>query len=334
VRDKKELANQLREAIKDVTALCRKHGVNLVKIEQLPTTNFARAGAIKDAADRMMAPEAVRRDFLGKTGLVIALYRAVKPDPVAIEFASRCACLAAIADEVRTTVNPPNISHVLDGIYKLLDESIAAVPFTIGDKKSGYFNLSKIDFEALRRKFDKKKPTNTDLERLKAAVKTQLERMVLLNRTRADYLEKFQELIDGYNAGSRNIDEIFKELLSLSKILTEEQSRHVREHLSEEELTILDILTRPGPDLTTEEREEVKKVARQLLERLRQLLVLGWRQRVSSRARVRLAIEDALDEGLPRAYSKDLYETKCTAVFEHVYESYQGEGKSVYTVGV
>lgn len=162
----------------------------------------------------------------------------------------------------------------------------------------------------------------------------QLEPMVLLNRTRADYLEKFQELIDGYNAGSLNIDEIFKELLALSKILTEEQSRHVREHLSEEELTILDILTRPGPDLTTEEREEVKKVARQLLEKLRDLLVIGWRQRVSSRAGVRLAIEDALDDGLPRAYSKDLYESKCSAVFEHVYESYQGEGKSVYTTFV
>jgi type I restriction enzyme R subunit len=46
---------------------------------------------------------------------------------------------------------------------------------------------------------------------------------------------------------------------------------------------------------------------------------------------VRMAIEDALDDGLPRAYSKYLYQTKCTAVFEHVYESYQGEGKSVYT---
>ena len=332
VRDKKELANQLRDAVKDATAFCRKHGVNLAKIEQTPATNFARAGAIKDAADRLMAPEALRRDFLGKTGLVTALYRAVKPDPAAIEFASRCGCLAAIAEEIRSTVNPPDISHVLDGIYKLLDESIAAVPFTIGDEQRTYYDLSKIDFEALRRKFDKNKPTNTDLERLKAAVKAQRERMVLLNRTRADYLEKFQELIDGYNAGSRNIEEIFKDLLALSKILTEEQSRHVREHLTEEELTILDILTRPGPDLTTEEREEVKKVARQLLERLRELLVLGWRQRVSSRARVRLAIEDALDEGLPRAYSKDLYETKCSAVFEHVYESYQGEGKSVYKV--
>jgi type I restriction enzyme R subunit len=154
--------------------------------------------------------------------------------------------------------------------------------------------------------------------------------MVRLNRTRADYLEKFQELIESYNAGSRNIEDIFRELLDLSSILTEEQTRHVRENLTEEELTIFDILTRPGPELTTEEHDEVKKVARQLLQRLNELLVIGWRQRVGSRARVRLAIEDALDEGLPRAYSKELYQTKCTAVFEHVFESYQGEGKSVY----
>ena len=32
----------------------------------------------------------------------------------------------------------------------------------------------------------------------------------------------------------------------------------------------------------------------------------------------------------PRAYSKEVYEAKCSAVFEHVYQSYQGEGESVY----
>jgi len=48
----------------------------------------------------------------------------------------------------------------MQGIRDLLDESIAAVPFTIDDRKAGYFDLSKIDFEALRKKFDKKsRPT-------------------------------------------------------------------------------------------------------------------------------------------------------------------------------
>jgi type I restriction enzyme, R subunit len=335
VRDKNELAEELRQAVADASGFCEQYGVDLAKIENTPTNNFARAGAIQDAADRLIAPEDVRRAFLTKAALVTALYRAVKPDPAAMEFAARCACLAAIADRIRTTVDPPDISDVMQGINELLDQSIAPVPFRIHDTSGSYgrFDLSKIDFEALKRKFDKKRPANTDLEHLKAAVKAQLERMVQLNRTRADYLEKFQDLIDSYNAGSRNIEEIFRELIALSTILTEEQTRHVREHLTEEELTVFDILTRPGPDLTTEEREEVKKVARALLERLRQLLTISWRQHVGARARVQLAIQDTLDEGLPRAYSKELYETKCAAVFEHVYESYQGEGQSIYSMG-
>ena len=77
----------------------------------------------------------------------------------------------------------------------------------------------------------------------------------------------------------------------------------------------------------------MKKVAHQLLEKLHKLLVLGWRQKVSTRARVQIEIENALDEGLPRAYSKELYEAKCLAVFDHVYQGYQGEGQSFYSSG-
>ena len=154
--------------------------------------------------------------------------------------------------------------------------------------------------------------------------------MVRLNRTRADYLEKFESLIEAYNSGSRNIDEIFKDLLALTSVLTEEQERHVREHLSEEELTIFDILTRPGPELSAEERDEVKKLARELLERLKALLVLGWRQKIQSRAKVRITIEDTLDEGLPRAYTNELFVKKTEVLFEHLYEAYQGDGASVY----
>jgi type I restriction enzyme, R subunit len=153
---------------------------------------------------------------------------------------------------------------------------------------------------------------------------------VRLNRTRADYLTKFEELIESYNAGSRNIDELFKELLALSRNLNEEQERHVREHLSEEELVIFDILTRPAPELSDAERAELKKVAKDLLERLKQLLVLNWRQTVAARSRVKLAIEDMLDNGLPRAYTPDLYPQKCSAVFEHVYEMYGDKEASPY----
>jgi len=334
VRDKQELADELETALVNLTEFCRDHDVDLAEIEATPTVNFERIGAINTAADVLMNPEQLKRDYLTQAALVNSLYRAVKPHPLAVQFADRCACIKAIADQIKSTTEPPDISHIMQGIQKLLDDSIAADPFTIKEPASpehGMIDLSKIDFAALKNRFKDKKPTNTDLERLKAAVRVQLERMVRINKTRADYLEKFRTLIDSYNAGSRNIEEVFKELLSLSNILTEEQSRHVRENLSEEELTIFDILTRPAPKLSTDERAEVKSVAHDLLEKIRGLLVIGWRQRVTSRAKVRLAIEDALDEGLPLPYDKVEYDNKCAAVFEHLYECYQGDGVSVFS---
>ena len=233
--------------------------------------------------------------------------------------------LCALGDAIRAKLNPnpADITAVMGDIARLLDSSITGVDMPT--KPAPVMDLSKIDFEALRRRFQESKHQNTDLEVLKAAVRAQLEKLIRLNQTRADFAEKFEELIESYNAGSRNIEELFEELLKLSRSLSDEQQRHVRENMTEEELTIFDILTRPAPELSTEERAEVKKVARELLNRLKQLLVLNWRQKSGSRAQLKLTIEDMLDTGLPRAYDKPLYEQKCSALFEHVYERYPEE---------
>jgi len=45
---------------------------------------------------------------------------------------------------------------------------------------------------------------------------------------------------------------------------------------------------------------------------------------------MKLAIEDVLDTGLPRAYTPEIYNKKCPALFEHFYESYPERNASVY----
>jgi type I restriction enzyme R subunit len=218
-------------------------------------------------------------------------------------------------------------------VNQLLDESIEADGFHIREApkgRSAVIDLAGIDFEALARRFLKSKKKNLELEQLKAAIRAQLEGLIRLNRTRMDFLAKFEALIESYNAGSRNIEDLFAELVALSRALNDEQQRHVRERLSEEELVVFDILIRPAPDLSPEERDEVKKVAKELLRKLKQLLVINWRQKAAARSQVKLAIEDALDQGLPRAYSPDLYKQKCSAVFEHFYEAYGDRGPGAY----
>jgi len=155
-------------------------------------------------------------------------------------------------------------------------------------------------------------------------LRAQLEKLIRLNHSRADFAEKFEKLIESYNQSSQSIGELFEELLKLNRNLSDEQQRHVRENMTEEELVIFDILS-------ADERAEVKKVSRELLNKLKMLLVLNWRQKSTARSQLKLTIEDVLDKGLPRTYTLELYRQKCSALFEHVYESYLERDAGVYT---
>jgi type I restriction enzyme R subunit len=77
----------------------------------------------------------------------------------------------------------------------------------------------------------------------------------------------------------------------------------LREGLTEEEKALFDILTKPEPELTEKEREQVKAVARTLLQTLKdEKLVLDWTKKEQARGAVRQVIEVTLDRGLPDAY--------------------------------
>jgi type I restriction enzyme R subunit len=256
----------------------------------------------------------------------------IKTDPVALEFAPSVGALSTIAAEIRLKLNPnpPDISAVMGQIGQVLDQSITGI--AIRDQGPPSIDLSKIDFQALADKFKQKKHKKTELEELKALIAAHLARMVQLNPTRADFREKFEALIASYNAGSRSVEEIYKQLLQLSLQLSQEQQRHIRENLSEEELAVFDILLQSAPDLSDSDRAKVKQSARELVEKIKQLLVLNWQQKSAARAQLKILIENALDECLPRAYTPELYQQKCEAVFAHVEQAYPERDRSVYAV--
>jgi len=329
VKEKGQLVAALRQAITEATTFCANHGVDLAAMEALPSGGMDRLSAIESAINALIGPDTKRRDFFFHEKFVGTLYRAVKPDPAAIEFSVRVAGIATLAGAIRAKLspNPPDIATILKQIDGLLDDSITGMQIREGGSPA--IDLSKINFKALAQRFKESKHKNIDLEALKAAIAAKLRNLVRLNRTRTDFAEKFEALIDSYNNGSRNLEQLFEELLKLSNSLDDEQTRHVRENLSEEELVIFDILTRPAPELTADERSEVKKIAKELLSRLKQLLVLNWRQKSAARSNLKLAIEDTLDT-LPAAYDRPTYGKKCAALFEHVYESYPERNAGVY----
>ena len=317
-------------ALSAADGLCRQHGVNLGAIEAAPAGSMERLGLIDEATNALVSPDQLRNDFLNQHRSVTVLFAAVQPAIEAADHKERVSVLGAIAEAIQAKVNPapPDISHVLSRITEILDEAILGTAIPQGQSKT--IDLSKIDFGALADRFARSKQKNVELEALRAAVRVTLGKMVAINRTRIDFVEKFEALIREYNEGSAAIEEVYRELLALSRSLSEEQERHVRESLSEEELVILDILTKPAPDLSSDERDQVKKAARILLEKIKGVLVLDWRQKEQARSKLRVVIEKTLDDELPPAYSKEVFDAKCSALFEHVYESYRGANESIY----
>ena len=93
---------------------------------------------------------------------------------------------------------------------------------------------------------------------------------------------------------------------------------------------LVDLLRGALPGLSAKDAGTVKGVAEKLPTKLAKKLVIDWRKSQRGRAAVRAAIEDAL-EALPEAYGPPEYQAAVAAVYEHVFESYWGDGKSKYT---
>lgn len=320
VQDKDALVEELRATLTLLDKFCTGAAVNLTEIEAC-TKALNRLSLVGEAVNRLLAPDERRKAYLAQSRLAERLYSAIKPHKRASEFAVRMATVTTLAEKIRETTAPDkaDITLALRRIGEVLDRSVEGM--RIADAPAP-IDLSRIDFKALAKKFSESKTKNLDLERLKAAIERQLNRLVIVNETRVDLRQRFQELIEAYNAGATQIEQLFEELLKLTSSLDEEESRHVREQLTEAELVVFDLLTRPGPELTTAERNEVKKVARKMLERVKTILTVDWQKTAMARARVSEAIEEALDEGLPRAYTPDVFKAKASVVFQHVYQRY------------
>lgn len=324
VKDKQALVAMLVESINETKAYCAERRVSIDAIKA--ANGFARIKLIDDAYERIVTNDENRDDYLRHAGHVTKIFKAILPDPEANHLVPDCVAIDVIAKKIRSEMPQPDISAIMGTIEGILDSSITAEGFRIEadpneeTAKSRYLDLSKIDFEKLAQMFKQGKKRLV-IERLRRMIECKLQFMIQMNRMRKNYEDEFNKLIEEYNAGSRNVQETYDALRKYMDKLTEEECRHIREQLSEEELTIFDLLTKPEMDLTDSEQKQVKQVARDLLEKLKQeKFSLDWRKRQDSRAAVLVAIQDTL-ERLPTVFTKAMYDRKCDTVFQHVCES-------------
>lgn len=344
VRDKQALLEALAAAIGEATLFCQDQGIDLNPI--LAATSVFQRIALEEAAlDALLVNDETKQTFLTLVATLDRIYRAILPDPLAGQYQPLRSLLVVLAEKIRSLAPEVDINGVMGEVETLLDRSIAPQGYiirpSIAEPRAPYttdsaphlVDLSQIDLEALQAHF-KNSQQRIEIEKLRGAINRKLQHMVRLNRQRMDYMQQFQQMIEEYNAGSRNAELFFSELIEFTRRLTGEEQRHLAENLNEEELAVFDLLVgKPPLELTSKERKQVKQTARKLLEVLKaEKLTLDWRKRQQARAAVKVAIEEILDQQLPEAYTPEVYQQKCEAIYQHVYESYFGAGRSIYSL--
>ena len=233
---------------------------------------------------------------------------------------------------VDSSVGRADIDAVKQRIGELLDQSIVTSNSALfaGEarpefwivKKGKVLDLSKIDFEKLKEEFKVKEFKNIEIANLRDFIEKKLEDMLKENRTRSNFAEKLQEIINRYNAGGLATENYFDELVKYAESLKVEDERHTREGLNKDELELFDILKRDN--MTKAEEIKVKNAAKHLLKRLIEeqpkVLVQDWHKDSQSQLRVRTAVEEVMDRDLPETYDKKLFREKSARLFDLIYD--------------
>ncbi|WP_277850705.1 type I restriction endonuclease subunit R [Moellerella wisconsensis] len=330
-KDKSELVAALGIAVNELIVFLGSIDIDLTQIVSASADGFAKLSLLDNASEILLEPKN-KEEFTSYLRQINRIFKAIMPDDGANQYVPYRIAINIIYSQMRLksglSVDDEDVLDVVrNQVNDLLDESISTIK--IQSNLPEPVNIANIDFDALATMVAKvEKPKQSDAEKLKNLIERKLQPMMLKNKTRQDLQQKFQDLIEAYNLGAYTAEEFFNRLKEFITELAHEDKRTVREGLTEEELAVYDLMVQAAP-LTDKERNQVKEVAKVLTEKMQEMLVIDWRKKQRTKARVKNMIEEVLDN-LPESYDDDLWPKTCSEVYMHIFEKYPGQGQSPY----
>lgn len=338
VQDKSVLHGLLDDAIVEGLSYCRERHIALDEVlgrEEI----FKNLARFNEFADILLGNEEWRKTFNVYQNTIAALYEACKPEIFGNRVVRVVAAFNYLRGVIDSLVEQVDIDRVTRRIDELLDESVVvdnAEAFHRQESQGAYqivhkgrsWDLSKIDFDKLREEFKQTTYKNIEIADLRVFLERKVAQMLTANKTRTDFAQRLQEIIDRYNAGGSATEGYHEELLRYLEALSAEDDRHIREGLSEDELELFDLLKKDI--MTQDETQKVKLAAKSLLQRLLdgqpKVLVQDWFKDGQTQRIVRTAVEQVLDTNLPDSYDRVIFKEKCDNVFELMLD-YASQGR-------
>ncbi len=330
-----ELLSALEEAIGCVAAFLAAQNTLLDDI--IEKTGFERNAAIVAAKEAANENDETRKRFEIMCREVFKKFKACCNVSGINAHRPKYNAINIIYKSLQMDREQADITRIIRQLQGVVDECIVIKGDSV-HSPSEPFDISQIDFEKLRKEFERSPAQRSSVQNIKQVVETRLQRMMEMNPLRTDFQSHYEKIVAVYNQEKDRliIEKTFEDLLKFMQDLDEEAHRAMREELDEESLAIFDLLKKP--DLKAKEIKRIKKIAVELLHMLKtsKLKVDHWQDKEATRDAVSLTIKDFLysdETGLPvKSYTEPEVNAKSQDVYRHVFRTYPTVPSPVYSV--
>lgn len=322
--DKSELIERIYNVIKATEDFLAEHDFTLKQL--VDAKDFSKLELIENAAAAMLESLEIKKTFQTYASELSRLMKYINRgelNDTALRYKDAILAIYARLQKERKHADNTDLMVQINGI---VNEYITIEKPQDGLTPSRQFDISKIDFDLLRREFSKSKKKHLLMKDLEDMIQERLAGMLFENPQRMDYYERYQQIIDDYNAEQdrATIEKTFMDLMDLANSMDEEQQRYVREGFAnDEELSLYDLLFKD--DLSKQDIKKIKEVSVDLLSKVKMKIAEldHWTDKQETRATVDNLIRDILWEELPECYDEGKISEYRQRIYEYVYTRYK-----------
>lgn len=323
-KDIESLKTMIDDSVKEGEEFLSSIGIDLNEMMAEKGT-FNKSSAILNAYNTIIATDDGKEKFKVITNTMCNLYEASKPEIFEQHWRNpKFAPLKYIHDMFDNSIRDDRVEEAKQRISDVLDGSISSSDVEensdIVIHEGKVIDLSKLDVDDLKKEIKHAPYKAIEINDLKEYLEKALEQMINKNVERVKFSVRFKGIVDRYNSGSSENEDYYDQLLQLIEDLKKESTRANFEGLTEEELELFDLLIK-DKKLTKAEEQSVKLAAKSIYSKLTEeksdLFVVDWYKDEQPKLKVKQAIEQVLDEGLPDCYDKEIFAVKTNLLLNH-----------------
>lgn len=321
--DKEVLIARVHELIVNSETFLAKHDFTLKSLVE--ATDFAKIALLQIAVNAVCETLENKKTFQTYASELARLMKYIDREDIDGDTRKYKDAIIAISNELQKKRRHSDNTDLMVQINGIVNEYIS-VESQGDDAPARQFDISRIDFDLLRKEFSQSKRRNLILKDLDELIQERLSQMIISNPARMDYYIRYRQIIDEYNAEQdrATIEKTFMDLMDLASSLDSEQQRYVREGFSsDEELSLYDLLFQES--LSKQDIKKINEVAVELLAKIKAKIAEldHWTDKQETKAAVDNLIRDVLWANLPDSYGEVQISEYRHRIYEYVYTRYK-----------